>query len=74
MTDSHDDPDQDPTAAAPASQRSPAEVARQVGDVVKAGTIVLGWALVATTSLAVTYIVVRALLWIVQLASRVFAP
>ena len=73
MTSSPDEPEQVPALASPSPRRSPAEVARQVGDVVKAGTIILAWALVAATSLTITYTVVRALLWIVQLASKAFA-
>ena len=73
MTSDPDEPNPATPDPSPSPRRSPAEVARQFGDIVKAGAIILGWGLVAATSLAATYVVVRALLWIVQLASKTFA-
>ena len=64
-------PSEPPLLAQPGPQtgrRSPMSFARQFGEVVKAGVLILAWVVIAAGALAVAFVAGLALLWVVQLA------
>ena len=68
MTDNENKSDQAPFLLARDCRRQPIDFARRFGDTVKASVAILFWSLVALASLAIAFVIIRALFAVVQLA------